>query len=239
MSCSFRSILVFMAVLEAAADLQAAGRGGHPAHHARKAARHVSHTKVTRHRRPSVRRQAQRFRHRATRSVHQTARRNVRRTVHRYPVHRVHRRYVRRPYYFGRHWRHHRYTYFYYPGRYLWRRSHYNRGYVIWHRHGPRGIGGVVESVQGNANAATLLVKVVRPRSSRFRYAGTNRGVGWGTTSLRRFHLNNGTRYEIMTTPPTGGTFASLRKGERVLVLPQGNSGNTAKIVEVFARRRR
>jgi hypothetical protein len=240
MSCYLRSLLVLMAVLATTVVVQAAGRGGHPVHQARKAPRHVSHTKVNRHRRPAVRiRPVQRVRNRVARGIRQPVRRNVVRTVHRYPVHRVHGRYVVRPYYFGRHPRHRRYTYSYYPGRYLWRRSHYNRGYGVSRRHGFRGIGGIVESVQGNANNGTLLVKVLRPRSSRFRYTAAKAGAGRRPTSLHRFHLNNGTRYEIMTTPPQGGSFASLHKGERVLILPQGNSANTAKIVEVLARRGR
>jgi hypothetical protein len=168
-------------------------------------------------------------------------RRNASRAVYRYPVHRVHRRYVRRPYYFpyyfGRHYRHRRYTYNYYPGRYTWRRSHYNRGYGVSRRHGLRGFRGIVESVQGNANNGSLLVKILRPRSSRFHYAANRRGVGGGATSWHRFHLNNATRYEIMTAPPTAGTIASLHKGERVLIQTQSNSANTAKLVEVFARR--
>jgi hypothetical protein len=236
-----RSLLILLAILAATVNVQAAGKGHKSAsHHARKAPRHVSHSKVTHHRRPAVhRRPAQHVRHRTTRIVRQPVKRTVVRTVHRYPLHRARHHSVRRPYYHGHHSRHHRYTYFYYPGRYRWQTNHYNRGYGVSHRRAVRGIRGIVESVQGNAGNGTLLVKVMRPRSSRFRYATTNAAAGRGATSLRRFHVNSATRYEIMTGTSASGTFANLHKGERVLVLTQGNSAQTARKIEVFARRKR
>lgn len=236
-----RFLLILLAASTAITDVRAAGGGRRPAtHHARPAPRHVSHTKVNHHRRPAVHhRPVQHVRRSATRIVRQPVRRTVVRRINRYPVHRVQRRFVRRPYYSGRYFGVRRYTYSYYPTRYLWRRSHYNRGYGVGRRRGSRGIGGIVESVQGNANNGTLLVKVIRPRFSRFRYATTNAGAGWGANSLHRFHLNNGTRYEIMAVPPRGATFADLHKGERVLVLTRPNSARNAQMVQMYRQRRR
>jgi hypothetical protein len=227
--------VILLAVLAAAADGQAYGKGHRPAARpARTAPRHLSHTKVNHYRRPAVHRHPVRsVRRSAARIVRQPVRRVVVRTIHRYPVHRVQRRFVRRPYYHGRFSGVRRYTYSYYPRRYLWRTSHYNRGYGGWRRRASRGIGGIVESVLGNGFNGTLLVKVIRPRWSRFRYARTNAGAGWGATSLHRFHLNSGTRYEILTIPPRGGTIADLHKGERVLVFRNANSGNIAQIVRI------
>ena len=140
------------------------------------APRHVSRSKVKHHRRPAVHRRAvQHTRSRASRTVRQPVKRIVVRTVHRYPVHRVQRRFVRRPYYVGRHSHHRRYTHSYYPGRYVWRTSHYNRGRVASRRFTTRVIGGTVESVQGNANNGTLLVKVLRRAPAVFVTRGTGR----------------------------------------------------------------
>jgi hypothetical protein len=237
----FHLPLIVLAALAPITDVQAAGKGRGPAtHHARPAPRHVSHTKVTHYRRPAVHRHpVQRVRRSATRVVRQPVRRTTVRSVHRYPVHRVQRRFVRRPYYSHRNLGVRRYTYSYYPSRYLWRRSHYNRGYGMGRRHGSRAIGGIVESVQGNPINGTVLVKTLRPRSSRFRYTAARARAGWGATSLHRFHVNNGTRYQVMSVPPRGGTFADLHKGERVLIRPHANSGQTAQIVHVYRQRRR
>lgn len=251
MSSSLRSLLVLLAVfvmaanVQAAAKKQAGGKKRHPAtHQTHKAPRHVSHTKVTHHRRPAVhRRPVQHARRRTTPNARGPVKRTVVRTVHRYPVHRVQRRFVVRPYSFGpharRHHHHRRYTYFYYPGRYVWRTSHYNRGYGVSRRRPSRGVAGIVESVQGNAGNGTLLVKVLRPRHSRFHYAAARKTAGRGATSQHRFHLNNGTRYQIMTAPPKRGSIADLHKGERVLILRHAKAANTAQKVEVFARRKR
>jgi hypothetical protein len=243
MSCSLRSLLVLLAVLAATANAQAARKSSHRAatRHTHKATRHTSHTKPTRYRRPAVhRRPVQGVRHRVTRIVRRPVKRTVVRTVRRYPVHRVYRYAVRRPYYFGRHARHHRrYTYIYYPGRYNWRTNYYNRVAGIRRRHASRGIRGIVEGVQGNAGNGTVLLKVLRQRSSRFRYGTTNAGAGRGAASVRRFHVNNGTRFEILTAPPKAGTFAALHKGEHVLILTHGQQANTAQKIEVFPRRKR
>lgn len=241
MSCSLRCLLVLLAVLASAANVHAAGKPAHrpAAHPARKPPHHTSHSKTNHYRRPAVYRHAvQPARRRAARIV----RRPVIRTVHRYPVHRASRRYVRRSYYFPQNYRYHRrYAYTYYPGRYLWRSNHYNRGYGRLRRHLARGVRGIVEGVQGNAGNGMVLVKVVRSRSSRFRYAtalaGANRGRG--ASSAHRFHVNNATRYEILSIPRRAGTFASLHKGEHVLILRRGNQSNTAQRVEVFPRRGR
>jgi hypothetical protein len=242
MSGSLRSLLVLLAVFATTADAHAARKPAHrpPARHAGKAPRHTSHTKTNRYRRPAVHRHpAPQPRRRVTRTVRRPATRTVVRTVRRYPVHRVTRRYVRRPYYYQR--RHRRYTYTYYPGRYYWRTSYYNRGYGRSRRHVSRGIRGIVEGVQGNPANGTVLVKVFRPRFSRFRYGTTfvNANAARRTSPLHRFHVNQATRYEILSTPPRAGTFASLHKGEHVLILRQGNQSNTAQMVEVFPRRRR
>lgn len=243
MSCSLRSILVLLAILSATADAQAARKPGHrpPAHHAGKAPRHTSHSKTNRYRRPAVhRRPVQHPRRRVTRVVRRPTTRTVVRTVHRYPVHRVTRRYVYRPYYYHRPYRHHRrYSYTYYPGRYHWRTNYYNRGYGRSRRQLSRGIRGIVEGVQGNPGNGTVLVKVARPRSSRFRYGTTaaNANRGRNASSVHRFRVNNATHYEILSTPPRAGTFASLHKGEQVLILKQGNQASTAQKVEMFPRR--
>jgi hypothetical protein len=267
MSSSLRSILGVLAVLAAAANVQAAGKGhppahqahkapnhvahaktaakGHPpaAHQAHKAPNHVSHTKVNHHRRPAVHRRpvqrVQRVQRSATRIVRQSVRPNVLRTVQRYPIRRVQRNFVRRPYYSGLYPGIRRYTYSYYPRRYVWRTSYYNRGSGASRRRASRGIGGIVESVQGNANNGMLLVKVLRPRSSRFRYATTNAAARRGATSLHRFHLNNGTRYEVLTTPRRGGTIADLHKGEHVMIQKHTNAANTAQTVQVSPLRKR
>ncbi|MGH7169685.1 MAG: hypothetical protein ACRELG_05330 [Gemmataceae bacterium] len=220
-----------------------AAKGRKPAkHQARKAPSHVSHSKVSHHRRPAVhRRPVHSVRRTATRTTSRTASRTTRkpvrqrvvRTVHRYPVHRQQRRYVRRSSSSRRFSSRHRYTYSYYPGRYAWRRSSYNRGYGASRRSTSLGIGGIVESVQGNANNGTLVVKLLRPRHSRFRVAGRS------ATSLHRFQLNKNTRYEVLAAPPRGGTIADLHKGERVRILPHTNAARTAQKVSVSPQRKR
>lgn len=242
MSCSFRGLLVLLAALATTADVQAGSKAPPrrpPApHRVHRPPIHVPHIRVTHHPRPAVHRIAvHRVRHAPNRIVRQPVRRTAIRTIHRYPVHRVQRRFVRRPYYSGRHFGVRRYTYSYYPRRYAWRTNHYNRGYGVRRRH-PRAIGGIVEAVQGNALNGMLLVKVIRSRSSRFRYARVHAG-GWGATSLHRFHLNGGTSYAIMTIPPRVGTIADLHKGERVLVLTPAKSANIALRVQASPRRRR
>ena len=265
MSSFLRSILVLLAVLAWSANVQAAGKGHRPAahqarkapshvshaktaakgrpaaHHARKAPSHVSHSKVNHHRRPAVRRHpVRRMRPSAARAVRRPATRTMVRTVHRYPVHRVQRRYVRRPYYSGFSSGRRRYTYFYYPRRYVWRTNYYNRGYGASRRRSTaRSVAGVVESVQGNANNGILVVKALRPRSSRFRYATTNAAVRRGATSLHRFQINNGTRYEVMTTPRRGGSIADLQKGRHVMILTHANTAHTAQRVHVSPQGRR
>lgn len=243
MSCSLRFLLVLLAAFAATADVQAARKAARrtATHHARTAPRHTSRSKTTHYRRPAVhRRTVKRVQHRTTRIVRRPVKRTVVRTVRRYPVHRVHRSIVRRPYSVGRHSRHHRrYTYNYYPGRYNWRTSYYNRVRRGSRRHVSRGIRGIVEGVQGNAGNGMVLVKVHRPRSSRFRYRTTNAGAGRGSSAVHRFHVNNGTRYEMLSAPPKGTTFAALHKGEHVLILRHGKQANTAQKVEVFPRRKR
>ncbi|HTU88537.1 MAG TPA: hypothetical protein VMF69_00430 [Gemmataceae bacterium] len=263
MSSLLRSLLIVLAAVASAAKVEASPKpppapkppprppaphivhkpphlpAPHPVH---MAARHLSATKVTHHRRPAVHRHpVPNARRGAARSVRQPGRQTMVRRTHRYPVHRVQRRFVRRPYYVGgRNFGvRRRYTYSYYPGRYLWRTSNYNLGYGVGRRRGQRGIAGIVESVQGIAGNGTLVLRVVRPRSSRFRYARTNAGAGWGATSLHRFRLNNGTLYHVMTAPPRGGTIADLHKGEHVLVLTHTNTGGAAHVVQVSPRRRR
>lgn len=190
---------------------------------------HFPHAKVIHHPRPIVYRGPVHMRHVRFPVVRPPVRRAAFRTIHRYPIHRFPRRFVRRPYhYFG----HRRYSYFYFPGRYRWRSNRYSRGFGLWR---PRVIGGVVESVQGIPGNGTLLVKVHRRRAGRFRYALAGRGA----TTLRRFHLNLGTLYEIMTIPPRGGTIADLRRGERVLILTHTNTANTAQKVSVVSLPRR
>ncbi len=242
MSCSFRSLLVLLAVVAATADVHAARKPPHrpPAHHA--APRHISHTKTIHYRRPAVHHPPVYHPRRAPRVVRRPVNRTVVRTVRRYPVHRVVRRYVRRPYYYYHNPRYHRrYTYSYYPGRYHWRTNYYNRGYGRSRHNHSRGIRGIVEGVQGNAGNGTLLVKVFRPRSSRFRYglAAANANPARNASALQRFHVNNATRYEVMSAPPRAATFASLHQGEQVLILKQGNQSNTARLVEVLSQRRR
>jgi hypothetical protein len=241
MSLSLRSILVLLLVFATAADSHAAGKPAHRsgAHHARKAPRHTSHTKTHRYRRPAVHRHpVQRPHHRVTRILRRPAARTAVRNVHRYPVRRVNRRFGYWPYY---HRHHRRYTYFYYPGRYRWWTNYYNQNYGRSRRHFSRGIRGIVEGVQGNPGNGTVVVKVFRPRSSRFRYGTTVAGANpaQSASSAHRFHVNNATRYEIMSTPPQAGTFASLHKGEHVLILSPGNPSNAAQKIEVFPRRGR
>ncbi len=237
MSCSLRSILVLLAVLASSADVHAAGKPPHrPAAHP---PRHVSHTKTIHYRRPAVHRHAV---HRAARIVRRPATRRVVRTVHRYPVHRVQRRYVRQAnYYSGYHRYHRRYAHSYYPGRYYWRSNYYNRGYGRSRRHLSRGVRGIVMGVQGNAGNGMVVVRVIRPLSRRFRYgaalAGANRGRG--AFAAHRFLVNGATRYEILSLPRQAGTFASLRKGEQVLILRRGNQSNLAQKIELFPPRRR
>lgn len=230
MVCSFRCLLIGLAVLVTTSGTAASPKPR--PHHVRPVPINVPRPRVSHHPRPAVHRiPVHHARNPATRIVRQPVRRTAIRTVHRYPVHRLPRRFVRRPHHFG----HRRYSYSYYPGRYRWRSNHYNRG----RSSGRRGIvGGIVESVQGNLGNGTLLVKVHRSRSSRFRYARNN-AAGRGATSLRRFHLNGGTLYQVMTIPPRVGTMADLRRGERVLIQTHPNTGHTAQKVVVSPGRRR
>ncbi|HTU17366.1 MAG TPA: hypothetical protein VMG10_04830 [Gemmataceae bacterium] len=273
MSWSLRSLLVLLAALTAAANIQAAGKGHKPAahhagkasahvshsmasakgrrpaaHHANKTARHVSHTKVNRLARPAVHRHSSRNVRRSTsrtvkpavkQAAKPTVKRAVARTAHRYSVNRVQRSFVSRPFVVRRRTHHRRYTYSYVPGLYAWRTSYYNRRAVASRRRGSRGVAGVVEMVQGNAVNGTLQVMVLRPRSSRFHYARRKAAAAVATTSHHRFQLNNGTRYEVMTTPRRKGTIADLRKGEHVLILRHPKAAHTAQKVEVLARRKR
>lgn len=253
MSCSLRSLLVLLAVFVMTVNVQAAGKGRRPAaHKAGKKPPHVSRTKVTHHRRPAVHhRSTQHARRRTTPNArrpvqHRTtpnARRKVARTTHRYPTHRMQRRVVVRSNSVGpqarRRHHHRRYTYLYYPGRYAWRTSYYNRGYGVSRRRHSRGVRGIVEAVQGNGVNGTVVLKVRRPRHSRFHYTARRNAIGRGATSQHRFHLNQGTRYEVMTAPRRRGSIADLHKGEHVLILRHAKSANTAQKVEVFARRKR
>ena len=68
---------------------------------------------------------------------------------------------------------------------------------------------------------------------------GAGANLGRSASSAHRFQVNNATRYEIMSTPLQAGTFASLHKGEQVLILRPGNQSNTAQKIEVFPRRGR
>jgi hypothetical protein len=214
-----------------------------PEHHARKPPHHASHTKTNRYRRPAVhRRPAPRVNRRVARTVRRPVNRTVVRTVHRYPVRRVSYRYVRRPYVWGGIRRYHRrYTYNYYPGRYRWRSSLYNRGYGLGRRNSSRGVRGIVEGVQGNESNGTILLKTFLSSSSRFRSGTTVSGprAAAGTNSIHRFHVNNGTVYEVLSSPRKAGTFASLHKGEQVLILTRRNQASTAQKVELFPSRRR
>lgn len=189
----------------------------------------VTRTKVIRYPRPIVHRGPIRHVGRPGFGVvRHPVRRAGFRTVHRYPIHRFPRRFVRRPYYFGAR----RYSYSYFPGRYRWRSNRYHRGYGIWRQ---RVVGGVVESVQGVPGNGILLVRVSRRGYGRFRYGAAGRGA----TSLRRFHLNIGTLYEIRTIPPRLGTVADLRRGERVLIQTLSHTANTAQKVMVVSLPRR
>lgn len=267
MSCFLRSLLSLVAVLAATAGVQAAGKAHHPAaHHAAKSAthavhakpaakghrsanhqthkapRHVSQSKVKHHARPAVnRRPAKRVQQRTKPNVRRTVSRTKVRSVQRYPVNRVRRQLVFVPSSVNgrsRHHHHHRrYSFSYYPGRYAWRSSAYNRGSGGSRRHASRGIRGVVESVQGNANNGTLVVRTIRPRSSRFQNAANRKGGR--ATSLRRVHLNNGTNYQILSNPAKGGTMADLHKGAHVLILTHTKPANTAQKVEVSPLRKR
>lgn len=261
MSHFLRSSLVVLAVFAMSANVQAAGKGrtqaqkapAHVSHtksvakghktaprHAGKAPRQVSHSKVSHHRRPAVhRRPAQRVRRSTPRVIRQPVRRTVVRTVNRYPVHRIQRRFLSRPNTHVRHSRNRRYTYFYYPGRYQWRTNHYNRRSGISRRHSSRGVRGIVEQVQGNPANGTVLVKVLRPRSSRFRFTTARAGAARRGTSLHRFHLDSGTRYEVLTAPPRGGSIADLHKGEHVLVLKRARTANAAQKIQVSPLRKK
>ncbi len=241
MSCSLRFMLILLAVLAASAGAQAAGKPAHKpaAYPAHKPAHHTSPPKTNHYHRAAVHRPAvPHARHVAPRMVRQSANR----TVHRYPIHRVQRRYVRQSNYFVRNHRYHRrYTHSYYPGRYHWRSNYYNRGYGRSRRHLSRSIRGIVMGVQGNAVNGMVVVRVVRPLSRRFRYATALAGAngGRGTSTAHRIHVNGATRYEILSVPRTAGTFASLHKGEEVLILKQSNQSNLAQRVEVIPRRGR
>jgi len=203
----------------------------HPVH---MVPRHLAFPKVTHHPRPIVYRiPAQHARHTATRIAHQPVRHTAIRTVHRYPVRRVPYRFVRRPRSFGLYG----YNNYYYPRRYLWR-TNYNRGYGALQRRRARVIGGIVEGVQASPTGGTLLVKVHRSRYGRFRYARRNAAFG-SAASLRRFHLSNGTLYEVMTMPPRGGTVLDLHKGEHVQILTHAHLANTAQMVRVSRLLRR
>jgi hypothetical protein len=245
MSYYLHLTLVVLAALAATSDIHAAAKSAHrPAtHHGRTAPRHVSHTKTNRYRKPSVhRRPIPRMRHRVNRVMNRPRIRTGVSTVRRYTAHRLYRGLVRRPYFFGRNpYYYHRYTYSYYPGRYNWRTSYYNRGYRRSRRQLARSVRGIVEGVRGNANNGTVLVQVLRPSSNRFQYGATVAGANptRRASSVHRFHVNNSTRYEVLTTPPRAGAFASLHAGEQVLIRTGGNQANTAQIVEVFPRRRK
>jgi hypothetical protein len=261
MSSSLHSSLIVLAVLATAANAQAAGKAHHQTHkasthvshtkaaakahraalhHARKAPRQVSRSKVIHHRRPAVhRRSVQSVRRATTRIVRQPVRRAVVRTVNRYPVRRVQRSFLSRPNIHVRHSRHQRYTYFYYPGQYQWRSNHYNRRLGAGRRHGARGIRGIVESVQGNPANGTLLVKAIRPRTSRFRFTTARAGAARGGTSLHRFLLDTGTRYEVLTAPPRGGSITDLHKGEHVMIVKRAKAANAAQTVQVSPQRKR
>ncbi len=249
MVCSFRSLLVLLAILATAASALAASKGRPPAPPKphipkppsppkphipksppiRMASNHVQRSRVIHHPRPVVYRGPVHVRRFPNRIVHHPGRRAAFRTIHRYPVHRFPRRFVRRPYYY---YGYRRYSYFYYPGRYRWRTSYYNRGYGLWR---PRVVGGIVQSVQGIPGGGALVVRVPRSRYSRFRYVGGGRGA----TTLRRFLLNPATLYEVMTIPPRGGSIADLRRGERVLILTHAHTANTAQKVSVVSLPRR
>lgn len=186
MVCAFRSLLISMVLLGAAAAAPVA-KGHPPAPHPafkpphlpklppppRLPVPHPPHVmprypippRVNHHPRPMVYRgTVPHVRHAATRIVRQPVRHAAIRTVHRYPVHRRPFRFVRRPHFYGVYG----HPYSYYPRRNGWR-PNYNRGYGALQRRGPRVIGGIVESVQGIPGNGLLLVKVFRPRSSRFR----------------------------------------------------------------------
>jgi hypothetical protein len=212
--------------------------------HAGKAPRQVSHSKVSSHRRPAVHRRPAQAARRSNTSIkrqsvrrnnQQSVRRNAIRTMHRYPVHRVQRRALVRMNSPTRFSRQRRYTYSYYPGRYVWRSNYYGRGLGSSRRGATRGIRGVVESVQGNAVNGTLLVKAARPRSSRFRFASVARRG----TSMHRFALNNATRYEVLAVPRRGGTIADLHKGEHVMVLTHPRAAHQAQKIQLSPLRKR
>jgi hypothetical protein len=237
MSCSSRSMLILLAFVAAASRADAAGKPGPrpAAHRVRTAARHVSHSKTIRYGRPAVhRRPVERAPHRASRIVRRPVTRVIVRTVHRYPVRRVPRFYRR--YYFRNFGYYRRYTHFYYPGRYRWWTSYYNRGYGRSPRYFSRAVRGIVEGVQGNAVNGTMLVKVMRPYSRRFRYGGAWAGAYGG--SVHRFHVNTATRYEVLSIPRLPATFASLHPGEGVLIVKRGNQSNIAQKVDLFPWRR-
>jgi hypothetical protein len=183
MACAFRSLLISMALLTAAAGT-ASAKGKPPAPHApahrpampkpphlpavhpfHLAPRHIPLPRVTHHPRPMVYHGPIRpVRLSTTRIVRQPVRHTAIRTVHRYPVRRVPFRFARRLNYYGMYG----YTYSSYPRRYLWR-THYSRGYGALQRRRPRIIGGILESVQGVPGNGILVVRAFRPRSSRFR----------------------------------------------------------------------
>jgi hypothetical protein len=185
---------------------------------------------VTHHARPIVHRNLAPIVHRSpNRVVVQPVRRTLIRTIHRYPVRRVPYRFVRRWYYpgfFG-------YGSAHYRGRYWWRNHYYLGNYGHRHRRRHHVFGGIVESVQGNLGNGILLVKVFRPRSSRFRWVNRVSTAGSAATSLNRFLLNNGTAFEVMTNPPRLGTIADLHKGAHVLIRPHASLANTAQRVQV------
>lgn len=196
MWCSLRCLLILLAALAATADIQADSKGPpkphfpkphlpkapplpkphipkppplprHPPtpHLVRRPAIPMSHPRVNRHPRPAVHHHAiRRMPHSPIHIARQPVRRTVVRTIHRYPVHRVPYRFARRRHYFGVY----PYAYSYYPGRHRLR-TNYNRGYGALQRRRARVVGGIVQSVQGNPGNGTLLVKVFRPRSGRFR----------------------------------------------------------------------
>jgi hypothetical protein len=163
--------------------------------------------------------------------VVQPVRRALIRTVHRYPVRRVPYRFARRWYYPGFYG--YGSAHYHYWGRYWWRNHYYLGSYGRWHRRRHHVFGGIVESVQGNLGNGIMLVRVLRPRCSRFRWARGASVAGLAATSLNRFVLTNGTAFEVMTNPPRLGTIADLHKGAHVLIRPHASLANTAQRVQV------
>jgi len=100
---------------------------------------------------------------------------------------------------------------------------------------------GIVTSTSGQANNGTVQVKVVSSGGGRFRYA--QRGVNRKKAQLRNFLVNNGTRYQIVSSQGRhrNGSFKSLQPGEPVLILAGNRNGasNLAQVIDMFPKNRK